>query len=176
MRLSHFAALILVVPALGCSVKSKPMNVQAVEEKVETFERCYVVAYPAKAKSVETKTLATAIGNQTLFSERCSKNDVYYTVSYTDYPEAYGQVSADTILDGIRDGMKGPDGKVAQDEKLKFEGGEGRLMRITAGKNEIRAKAILMKRRLYLVEVCGTTESMKTADPEKFLGSFEPTK
>ncbi len=172
MRLSHFAAFVLILLALGCSAKIE----RSPSLGNESFESDYNIRFPAKFKPAELKTLATASGNLSVHSIRCSYNGAYYSITATEYPDAFGPVHADTILNGVRDGLKGTDGKVVLEERFRTDDSDGRNLIIAAGKNEVRATAILSKRRLYLIEVCGPSDAVKAPETEKFFRSFELTR
>lgn len=103
-----------------------------------------------------------------------------YGVTFADYPDSFQDLDPKTILDGVRDGLKGSDGKVVSDTDVKI-GPEGkqlpaREVKITAGKNTIRVRLLLVGGRLYQVMVAGSESSATSKQSDEFLGSFEIVK
>lgn len=100
--------------------------------------------------------------------------DHVFSVTVAEYPPAFAEVPADTVLDGARDGLKGKDGKVKAEERMKGPY-PGRAVRIEAGKNTVRTRLILVGSRLYQVTVTGSTKNFPEKMSEAFFASFEPT-
>jgi hypothetical protein len=103
-----------------------------------------------------------------------------YGVTFADYPESFQDLDPKTVLDGVRDGLKGPDGKVVADVEIKI-GPEAkqlpaREVKIVAGKNAIRVRLLLVGGRLYQVMVTGTEAGVTGKPADEFLGSFEVLK
>src|SRR5205085_1948419 len=78
------------------------------------------------------------------------KSGAVFSVSVAEYPSAFAEVPADKVLDGVRDGLKGKDGKVKVDERLKGWSG-GRAVQVEAGRNTIHARLVLVGSRLFQV-------------------------
>lgn len=102
-----------------------------------------------------------------------SKSGAEFSVTVADYPAAFAEVSPQTLLDGVRDGLKGKDGKVKAEEPLKGPY-PGRAVRIEAGSNTIRTRLVLVGTRLFQVTVVGKTRSFPEKLSEEFYASFEP--
>jgi hypothetical protein len=132
-------------------------------------------------RDIDQKELATGPGGvqavpvTTIRSVGPSKG--VYAVSYADYPETFRSVPARNLLDGVRDGLKGTDGKVVKDEETVLGTGDtkviGREFRIEAGKNAIRARVFYVGNRLYQVMVTGTMSAVDEKHADDFLRSFE---
>lgn len=160
--------LALAVPAVADSKKPKPQT-------HTSEDGLYSVIFPAEPSSSEKKVASTG-GNLTIQTTRAEFAGVIYSVTFTDYPESFGAVSADKVLDGVRDGMKGNDGSIKKEEKTSLDGVPGRELRIEAGKNAIRCRTFLVKQRLYQVMVTASSKDSKgTVDgdeAEQFFRSF----
>src|SRR5690349_19665507 len=135
-RLALLAVLFAAAPALAQRAKME-LHVSS--------DGKFQVKLPGKAKS-ETKELALGTGGQAvpITTERADgPSGSVFAVTFADYPESYKQVPTKTILDGVRDGLKG-DGKVL-DEKEVFlgEGADklaGREFRVVAGNRVVLAR------------------------------------
>lgn len=137
----------------------------------------YTVTFPAKVSTKDdSESVATSAGNLTVVTSRSDFNGTIYSVTYTDYPAAFGIVTTKEVLDGVVNGMKGSDGKVATTEDVAVGAAKGRGVTITSGDNTVRAKVLLLDERLYIVMVSGKRETTRTAEADKFLDSFALTK
>ena len=103
-----------------------------------------------------------------------------FAVTYADYPEAYRKVPLKTLLDGVRDGLKGTDGKIEKDDEVFLDDGPnklaGREIRVVAGKKVVHARVFLRGTRLYQVMATGTKENFPSKAVEEFHNSFELAK
>ena len=101
----------------------------------------------------------------------------FNSVSYADYPETFRTVAAKQLLDGVRDGLKGTDGKVVAEDETTVGSGDskvvGRSIRIEAGNNAIRVRVFLVENRLYQVMVAGTKAAVDANTADEFLKSFD---
>jgi hypothetical protein len=135
------------------------------------------VKFPERPET-DTKELALGAGGQTVTvtTEKADgPNNSVFAVTFADYPESYRNVPIKTVLDGVRDGLKGTDGKVEKDDEV-FLGDDkvpGREFRITAGRRVIHARVYLHGTRLYQVMVTGTKERFPTSTVKEFHNSFE---
>ncbi len=139
----------------------------------------FSVVFPAKPTKLDgDKQLATAGGNLTVYTSKYETGDAIYSVTWTDYPESYKEVSASKLLDGVVNGMKGTDGKSEDDKPFDVTGGAGRSVTITVkdSSNVVRAKLFLSGRRLYMVQVSGKKDATKGKAADDFLASFCLTK
>lgn len=100
------------------------------------------------------------------------KSGAEFSVTVADYPAAFAEVPADVLLDGVRDGLKGKDGKV-REEPLRGPY-PGRAVRIEAGSNTLRTRLVLVGTRLFQVTVTGKTSKFPEKLSEEFYASFEP--
>ncbi len=121
---------------------------------------------PLDELSVHTATYATRDGN-------------VFLVSYTDFPaEAARPANRNTLFEGVRNGLKGKDGKVLT--TLDFTVGEdkspGQELELEKGKQRIRIRVILHENRLYQVGVVGTAAFVKSDPANHFMKSFEITR
>ena len=129
---------------------------------------------------LDRKELATGPGgvqSVPVTTVRSSSGKLVYAVSYADYPDTFRAVPAKTLLDGVRNGLKGTDGKVVKDEETTLGTGEkkvsGREFRVEAGNNAVRARAFLVETRLYQVMVTGPKSSVDSKSTDEFFRSFE---
>jgi hypothetical protein len=174
--LSVVAVLLLAVPALA---QRNPLP-----ERHESEDGKFRVNLPRRAAKPETKKLP--LGNGQIIpvvTERAeSSSGAVFAVTYSDYPEAYRLVATKTILDGVRDGLKGTDGKVTRDEEVFVGDGPdkvaGREYRVEAGTKVVHTRVFLRGSRLYQVMVTGTKDSVQSRSRtvEEFFKSFELTK
>jgi hypothetical protein len=140
----------------------------------------YSVKFPGTPKTA-SKTTRSAVGELTVNVATYANSDGnVYMVSYTDFPEAATKPENHaTLLDGIRDGVKGKDGKIAGEEK-KLESGPdklpGREFTVEKGKQRIRYRVIVSGSRVYQVAAIGTEAFATGKDATAFLDSFQVTK
>jgi hypothetical protein len=129
-----------------------------------------------------TQTEKSKIGDLKVFTATyaTSGGDVYM-VSYTDFPEGAAKPeNRGTLFDGIRDGLKGKDGKVISDKDVEVgpDKAPGRDIEIETekGKKRMKFRVVLRDSRLYQVAVIGTPRFVADKDATAFLESFELTK
>ncbi len=174
MRLLAAAALLLAVAArLPADPPPK------LKEHTSDAGR-FRAAFPGPPR-VETTTLATAAGAVHVTTEKAEGGkDLYLAVTFADYPDGFDAVAAKTLLDGVRDGLKGTDGRVTKDDETTLgpagSGLAGRDIRVDAGKNAVRVRAYVDGKRLYQVMVTGTRDTVTGKTAEAFLASFEVVK
>jgi hypothetical protein len=168
------AVLVAVAPAFA--QRTAPLKQH--ESEAGKFR----VKLPKKPDS-DTKELALGSGGQTVqvTTERASgPDDSVFAVTFADYPESYRQVAAKTVLDGVRDGLKGTDGKIEKDgEVFLGDGAEklaGREFRITAGSKVVHVRVFLHGTRLYQVMATGRKDRFPSKAVEEFHNSFELVK
>lgn len=138
------------------------------------------VKFPGKPRA-DSKELASGPGGVQAIpvtTERVEgPNGVIFAVTFADYPDTFLGVKAGTVLDGVRDGMKGKDGVVKEYKEITLGGTiPGREIRIEAGKKVIRAKVFLAGTRLYQVMVTGDRQPADGKSADEFLRSFELVK
>jgi hypothetical protein len=133
----------------------------------------YSVVFPLKPSKVDAdKSLATAAGNLAVVTSKAETSGAVYSVTYTDYPTAFREVSPARILEQVVAGMKGTDGEVSWTDDFTLDGATGRQVNIVAGENMVKAKVVLADTRLYLVQVSGKKEAVKGRAGDDFLASF----
>ena len=172
--LAAVAVLIAFAPAFAQrSVRLKQYQSEAGKFRVKL---------PEKPES-DTKELALGTGGQTVpvTTERADGPDSsVFAVTFADYPESYRQVPAKTVLDGVRDGLKGTDGKIEKDDEVFLGDGPdkltGREFRVTAGRKVVHARVFLNGTRLYQVMVTGTKDRFPSEAVKEFHNSFEVVK
>ena len=172
--------MLLLLPA--CSTDPpQPVAVKKARSEdgiYKSEEGKFAVRFP-KDPSISNKELATAAGVlkvQTAKSE--AGRDVMLSVSHTMYPAAFGDVDANKILDGVRDGLKGQDGELKSD-KATTQGKDKHPARdvvIHAGKNATRARLVLVDRQLLQVLAVGSQDALEGKAVEEFFKSFEIAK
>jgi hypothetical protein len=138
------------------------------------------VKFPGKPK-VDSKELGSGPGGVQAIpvtTERVEgSNGVVYAVTFADYPDTFLGVKAATVLDGVRDGMRGKDGTVKEYKEVTLNGTiPGREIRIEAGKRVVRARVFLTGTRLYQVMVTGDKQPADGKSADEFLKSFEIVK
>ena len=174
--------LLLVLPA--CNEKPATVAVQVQNSKTpgdksyRSEEGRFSVHFP-KDPSVSNKELATPSGVLKVQTAKADAGrDSVYSVTHVTYPPSFGEVDPVKILDGVRDGLKGQDGELKSDKSSTT--GEDALptrdIRIDAGKNGIRARLILVDRRLVQAMVVGAKDSLDAKPAEEFFKSLEVTK
>lgn len=134
----------------------------------------YQVMMPSSPKS-DTREYATNKGVLAVSTDKCEvARDLVLSVSFADYPPDFGAVAPKLVLDGVRDGLKGSDGKVTTETEITLGDKKhpGRELRIEAGKNVIRAQIFLVGRRLYQVLATGTKDSVAKPEVEQLFSSF----
>jgi serine/threonine-protein kinase len=123
----------------------------------------------------EKKGTATAAGSidMHLFTSEPDR-DAAYIVMYSDYPEIVLNVPAQKILDGGRDGaVANSRGRLLGEQELSLDGFPGREFTIDVqGKGLLKARAFLVRQRMYTIIAAGTREKVEQGDTAKFLTSF----
>ncbi|HET6572484.1 MAG TPA: hypothetical protein VFG68_02700 [Fimbriiglobus sp.] len=190
MRCASFAFTVSIVmlTLLGLAIGSKYLGislafaaqrgVRLVQHESEAGK--FRVKFPEKPDS-DTKELSLGAGGQTLTvttAKADGPNGSVFAVTFADYPESYRQVPIKTILDGVRDGLKGTDGKIDKYDEVFLGEAKvpGREVRITAGRRLIHARVYLHGSRLYQVMVTGTRERFPVDAVKAFFDSFELVK
>ncbi len=174
--------LLLLLPA--CNEKPTAVVVQVQNSKTtgdksyRSEDGRYSVRFP-KDPSIANKELATPSGVLRVQTAKVDAGrDLVYSVTHVTYPPSFNDVDAVKILDGVRDGLKGQDGELKSDKSSTT--GEDNLptrdIRIDAGKNGIRARLILVDRRLVQAIVVGAKDSLDGKPAEEFFKSLEVTK
>ena len=140
----------------------------------------FSVKFPGVPK-VTSQTSKSAIGDLTVnIATYANADGNAFMVSYTDFPEkATKPENHETLLNGIRDGVKGKDGKLAGEEKKLMFGPDKlpeREFTIEKGKTRIRYRVILRDSRVYQIAAIGTEAFVTGKEGTAFLDSFQITK
>lgn len=106
------------------------------------------------------------------------KSKAVFSVTVAEYPPLFAEVPADTLLDGVQDGLKGKDGRVKPEKPVGAvpPGVFGRAVRIEAGRNVVRARLYLVGTRLIQVTVAGTSKNYPEKAADEFFAGFEPVR
>lgn len=142
----------------------------------------YKVRFPGTGQpKLRTETTKTAVGDLTVNIATFANSDgSVWMVSYTDFPAAATKTeNHKSLLDGIRDGAKGRDGKLSGEEKAIEHGADklpGREFVVEKGKQRIRMRVIVSNSRVYQAALIGTEAFATGKDGTAFLDSFTITK
>jgi hypothetical protein len=152
----------------------------AQQSEYTSGEGKYAVKFPGAPK-VTSQATKSAVGELTVNIATYANSDGNaFLVSFTDFPEAATKAENHaTLFGGIRDGVKGKDGKIPGEEKALEYGPAklpGREFTVEKGKQRIRYRVILNNNRVYQVAVIGTQEFVTGKDGTAFLDSFQVAK
>lgn len=106
------------------------------------------------------------------------KGGTVFQVSYIDASDEVSKQPAGPRLDKVRDGNKGPNGKVIEDKPIALgtDRYPGRDFLLETPSGFIRNRVVIVGNRLYQVMVQGSKEVVTSPSADKFLNSFEITK
>lgn len=140
----------------------------------------YAVKFPGTPKVTE-QTAKTDLGELTVTVATYANTDgSVFMVSHSDFPDASTKpANHATLLDGIRDGVKGRDGKLIGSSKAIEFGPDklpGRDFTVDKGKQRVRFRVILRDNRVYQIAAIGTAKFADGKDATEFIESFELTK
>jgi len=174
--------LLLLLPACNDKPATVVVQVQSSkspgEKSYRSEEGRFRVRFP-KDPSISNKELATPSGVLKVQTAKVdSGRDLVFSVTHVTYPPSFGEVEPAKILDGVRDGLKGQDGELKSDKSSTTveDGLPTRDIRIDAGKNGIRARLVLVDRRLVQAMVVGAKDSLDGKPAEEFFKSLDVTK
>src|SRR5439155_18196284 len=122
---------------------------------------------------VKTETTDVTAGKDTLKLTLDSvelKGDTVFMVSYVDATDEVAKKPAGPRLDKVRDGNKGPSGKVIEDKEITvgMEKYPGRDLLIETPGGFIRNRVVIAGNRLYQVMIQGTKEVVTSPSADKF--------
>ena len=142
----------------------------------------FSVRFP-NAPKVTEQTAKTAVGDLTVTVAVYANSDgSTLMVSFTDFPDAATKTENHaTLFNGIRDGIKGNNGKLVGDEKnLTFGPDKLPFREFVVDKDKpkqrIKCRVILRDNRVYQLVVIGTADFTGGKEATAFLESFELTK
>lgn len=138
----------------------------------------YKAEFPGAVKTETTDIMA---GKDTLKLTLDSvelKGDTVFMVSYVDASDEVAKKPAAMRLDKVRDGNKGPSGKVLEDKAIELgtDKHPGRDILIETPGGYIRNRAVIAGNRLYQVMIQGSKDVVTSPSADKFINSFEITK
>lgn len=148
-------------------------------EKFTSSTGKYTAQFPGKPKS-QKQSAKTEMGDIQINIDAVSiGQNVAFMISFNDYPSAIKNADPEKLLEGVRDGNKGKDGEIVNDESFQYGPdklpGRKVLIKKTGGLS-MRNMMILKGTRLYQVMVVGSDEQLKSAAVERFQKSFQLAK
>jgi hypothetical protein len=138
----------------------------------------YKVLFPGPVKT-ETKELKADRHTLKLTIDSVEFGaDALYCVTFIDYPEEVTKADPVKRLDKVRDGNKGPNGKLLSEKAVEFgpEKYPGREVLIEKPDGVIRNRIILAGPRMYQVMIEGPRAFVTSPDAERFFDSFQVTR
>lgn len=164
------AAIVLIAAPVGAQPKGEPFAPK---------DGRFSVRFPGMPKEL-TQTAKSPIGDLKVFTATYANSDGNaFMVSYTDFPEgAAKSENRGTLFDGVREGLKGKDGKLLDEKEVEVGPDKlpGRDIVIEKDKKRMKFRVVLRDSRLYQVAAIGTTSFVNGKDATAFLASFELTK
>jgi hypothetical protein len=142
----------------------------------------FAAAFPKDKQPLESvKEVDTTAGKIKLTIHAAEvKKDVAFMVIWNDYPDATAKMDPQEVLGRVRDGSKGPDGKLLEDKAITLDPNNvpGRDYLLDKGDSHyFRSRTYLAGTRLYQVIISSTKrDDVTSKDAEGFLDSFEITK
>ena len=154
-----------------------PFAVMA-QEKFVSKEGKYSVTLP-KAPTETAQEVPTAAGKiKTFIASVEVRKDLAVIVLYNDYPDAVVKMSKTSdLLDRVRDGFKGANGKISDEKEIAQGKIPGRTYLVDKENNFAQVRAFLNGNRLYQVIVIGSKKEDATSpEAKKIFDSFEIAK
>lgn len=138
----------------------------------------YKALFPGEVKSETTDIQAGKDTLKLVLDMVELKGDTVFMVSYVDAADEVAKQPAGGRLDKVRDGNKGPNGKVLEDKDVTVgtQKYPGRDLLLETPNGYIRNRAVIAGNRLYQVMIQGTKEVVTSPSADKFIASFEITK
>jgi hypothetical protein len=149
------------------------------QKKYEPAGGRFTVRFPGQPRET-TQAAKSQIGElKVVTATYAESNGNAYMISYTDFPEGAAKSEASgKLFDGVRDGLKGTDGKVIGESEITIgtDKHTGREIEIEKDRKRMKFRVVLRDARLYQVAVIGTASFVKGKDAKSFLDSFDLTK
>lgn len=138
----------------------------------------YKALFPGEVKSETTDIQAGKDTLKLTLDMVELKGDTVFMVSYVDATDEVAKKPAGPRLEKVRDGNKGPNGKVIEDKEISVgaEKYPGRDLLIETPSGYLRNRAVIAGNRLYQVMIQGSKDVVTSASADKFIASFEITK
>jgi hypothetical protein len=176
IRLLTIASLAGFLAAGAGSAQGKRKEPEPKEYTSPTFK--YKAYFPEKTPRESTKKVKTNGGELEQGTASVELRDGVFSVTVTLLPEAVATTDPKTVLDGVRDGIKGKDGELESDAAIEQVAGKtpGREFLFTFRKNQLKTRVFLVENRLYQVTVTGPKAVVTGDTAGKFLAAFEVTK
>jgi hypothetical protein len=175
MRTRTFA-LVVLVSVLGMTAAADPPKPEY--KPFASSAGRYKVLFPGPVKT-ETTGVKTELGELKLTLDSVElPPDVTFLVTFIDYPASGARVEPARRLDRVRDGNKGPAGKLVSERDLTVgvEKHPGREVLIEKPKAFLRNRIVIAGSRLYQVMIQGPREFVTSPDADRFFDSFEVTR
>ncbi len=138
----------------------------------------YKALFPGEVKSETTDIQAGKDTLKLTLDMVELKGDTVFMVSYVDASDEVAKKPAGPRLEKVRDGNKGPNGKVIEDKEITVgaEKYPGRDLLIETPNGYLRNRVVIADKRLYQVMIQGSKEVVTSPSADKFIASFEITK
>jgi hypothetical protein len=139
----------------------------------------FTVRFPGRPKESTQKARSTLGELKVTTSTYATSDANVYMVSYTDFPEGAAKAeNSGTLFDGVREGLKGKDGKLQDEKEIKVGRDKfpGRDIVVDKDGKRLKFRVVLRDSRLYQVAVIGTPSFVTSKDATAFIESFELTK
>ncbi len=166
----HLIYIIFAVILLTSCVK---------EPTIELFsskDGGFSILLPGKPE-FETQTVDTEVGKILMNMYGVENKRMAYLISYSDYNiediELIGVKEIEEILDGVRDGQVGDNGKLISEKSIQLDNYSGREIVFSNEEGTIRSRIFLVKNRLYQVLVVSNDNKVNTEEVNKILNSFK---
>jgi hypothetical protein len=113
----------------------------------------------------------------TTLSTKVSDN-LTLSVTWTDYPDSFREVSREKLLAAVRDGLKSKKAKLVTEKEIAAADPNpaAKEVQFDHGKYHTRTRLFLVGTRLYQVTATGKKEDVESRFAGEFLVSFEVTK
>jgi hypothetical protein len=138
----------------------------------------YKVLFPGPVKT-ETTDVKTELGDLKLTLDSVDlAPDVTFLVTFIDFPASGATVEPGRRLDRVRDGNKGPSGKLVSEREMAVgvEKHPGREVLIEKPQAFLRNRIVIAGNRLYQVMIQGPREFVTSPAADRFFDSFEVTR
>jgi hypothetical protein len=153
-----------------------PVFAQPAGEVYAPKDGRFSAKFPGKPKET-TQTAKSPLGDLKVFTATYATADGnIFMVSYNDFPEGAAKPDArDTLYDGVRDGLKGKDGRFIAEKAIEVGPDKlpGREIELEKDKKRLRFRVVLRDGRLYQAAAVGTSAFAAGKDATGFLDSFE---
>jgi len=150
-------------------------------KKFKAEDLQFVAYYPQEPKrSVEKIPSATGEidMHMVMYLPTTEDDNVLYSVVRSDYPkeqfENTNEAYNDSVLTTfINDSVEGAEGKVIYDNKIKFNGYQGRSVKVKMQGGLMYLNAYLVENTIFITQVVCLDDKDKNVSIQRFLNSFE---